>query len=252
VSDEGAGLIPSEKFMNKRFGKNGWSLGSLVNWGIGQGEVSVTPLQMAAYTATLANKGVWNQPHLARALRDKKTGAIKPLDYASHRVPIDPQHFDVVLDGMFDVANTPGGTAYSYLSRDGARICGKTGTAQNAHGKDHTWFVCFAPRENPVIALCVMMENTGGTGGEVAAPVAQKIIGEYIRLRESRAERERRTNAGTEVTAQTSQQTSQTSQAPAQAPTTTTPQPSTQANTQARTQTSPPTRRQRQTAVAAR
>jgi penicillin-binding protein 2 len=180
VHNEGSGVLPNEKYMNKLRGKNGWGVGSLVNWGIGQGEVSVTPLQMAAYVATLANKGRWNQPHLVRSLYDPKTNSYKPLEYASHQLPIDPQHFDVVLDGMYDVFNSPGGTSYEHVDHSGVKICGKTGTAQNAHGKDHAWFVCFAPRENPVIALCVMMENTGGSGGSVAAPVAQKIVQYYV------------------------------------------------------------------------
>jgi penicillin-binding protein 2 len=181
VADEGAGILPSEKYMNKRLGKNGWSLGSLVNWGIGQGEVSVNPLQMASYTATLANRGIWNQPHLARALIDNNN-ALRPLQYASHRLPIEQRYFDIIADGMYDVANMPGGTAYQHLNHADVSICGKTGTAQNAHGRDHAWFVCFAPRENPVIALCVMMENTGGSGGSVAAPIAQKIISKYLSL----------------------------------------------------------------------
>jgi penicillin-binding protein 2 len=179
--EENAGLIPSEEYMNRRKGKNGWGEGSLVNWGIGQGEIGVNPLQMASYTATLANKGIWRQPHVVRAVVNKKLHTMQPVEYATRRVPIDSQYYEIIHQGMFDVVNTPGGTAFKDLGRDGNNICGKTGTAQNPHGKDHSWFVCFAPRDKPVIAVCVMVENAG-FGATVAAPIAQKIVQRYRAL----------------------------------------------------------------------
>lgn len=182
--EEGRGVLPSEEYMNRRKGKNGWGEGSLVNWGIGQGEVGVTPLQMAAYTATIANKGTWNQPHIVRSLINKQNRTVHPTEYASHQIPIDKRHFDVVHDGMFAVANLPGGTAYKELDHTGVKLLGKTGTAQNRHGNDHSWFVCFAPRENPQIALCVMVENAGA-GASVAAPLAQKIVQRYLDLQKT-------------------------------------------------------------------
>ncbi len=107
---------------------------------------------------------------------------MRPLEYASRKLPIDEHYFDVVHDGMFAVANQPGGTAYSDLDHSGTiKLLGKTGTAQNAHGKEHSWFVCFAPREKPVIAICVMVENAGA-GATVAAPIAQKVVEHYVSL----------------------------------------------------------------------
>jgi penicillin-binding protein 2 len=179
VIDEGTGILPSEQYMNRRYGKNGWSPGVVVNWGIGQGEVGVTPLQMATYAATLANKGLWNQPHIVRSLVDNVTGGEQPASYASKQLPIKPEFFDIIHDGMAAVVAN-GGTATT-AQVDGVTVCGKTGTAQNGQEKDHAWFICFAPRENPQIALCVMIENAG-FGGSVAAPIAQKILEKYFEL----------------------------------------------------------------------
>ncbi len=181
VIDEGAGLLPSAQYMNRRYGKNGWGEGVLVNWGIGQGEVGVTPLQMASYAATLANKGLWNQPHVVRSLIDKRNNnAEQKLGFASNQLPIKPEFFDIIHDGM-EASVGRGGTGLS-AAIDGVVVCGKTGTAQNSQNKDHAWFICFAPRENPQIAMCVMIENAGATGGTIAAPIAQKIMERYFAL----------------------------------------------------------------------
>lgn len=180
VIDEGSGNLPSAQYMNRRYGKNGWGDGVLVNWGIGQGEVGVTPLQMASYAAALANRGVWNQPHIVRSLIDKRSGSEQALGYASNQIPIKPEYFDIVHDGM-EAAVGRGGTGLN-AAVDGVIVCGKTGTAQNSQNKDHAWFICFAPRVNPQIAICVMIENAGATGGTIAAPIAQKIMERYFAL----------------------------------------------------------------------
>lgn len=180
VIDEGTGNLPSAQYMNRRYGKNGWGDGVLVNWGIGQGEVGVTPLQMASYAAILANKGVWNQPHIVRSLIDRRTGTEQSLGFASKQIPVKREYFDVVHDGMEAVVGR-GGTA-SGAEIDGVVVCGKTGTAQNTQNKDHAWFICFAPRENPQVAMCVMIENAGATGGAIAAPIAKKIMERYFAL----------------------------------------------------------------------
>ena len=98
--------------------------------------------------------------------------------YGEKKVEIDERWFDVIRQGMFDVVNTPGGTAAAVKLPD-VVVCGKTGTAQNPHGKDHSWFICFAPIENPQIAMCVMVENAG-FGGTVAAPIAREILDLYF------------------------------------------------------------------------
>ncbi|MDT3739129.1 MAG: penicillin-binding protein 2 [Candidatus Kapabacteria bacterium] len=171
---ENAGLLPTKSWLESRLGKGGASEGRLVNYGIGQGEILVTPLQMATYTATIANEGVYNQPHVVTHIRNNISNRKEPLNYKFEQLPIDNKYFKIVKDGMFDVVNLEGGTASAARLPD-IQVCGKTGTAENPHGQDHAWFVSFAPRENPKIALCVFVENAG-FGGAIAAPIAHKIL----------------------------------------------------------------------------
>jgi penicillin-binding protein 2 len=98
--------------------------------------------------------------------------------YDSLQIPIDKKYFDIIHRGMYDVCNTPGGTA-TMVQVEGAKVCGKTGTAQNPHGKDHSWFICFAPAEKPTIAICAMVENAG-FGATRAAPIARDILDAYF------------------------------------------------------------------------
>ena len=176
-SQESRGLLPSLGYFNKVYPR-GWPKGALVNLGIGQGEIGVTPLQMAVYTATIANRGTHIQPHAVRAVYNKKLGELQPIEYEATKLPIQPAVWRSIIQGMYDVVNTPGGTARG-ARVDSLAVCGKTGTAQNPHGEDHSWFVCFAPRENPKITMCVMVENAG-SGGGTAAPIAQKIMTKYF------------------------------------------------------------------------
>ncbi|HYF02403.1 MAG TPA: penicillin-binding protein 2 [Patescibacteria group bacterium] len=178
LTEEGRGNMPSAEWMDKVYGKNGWGPGRLVNLAFGQGELGVTPLQMAAYTAALANRGTYYQPHVVRAYFNKITGKIEPIEYGSRRIEIKPHIWDVTHAGMYDVVNKPGGTA-GRAKVPGINVSGKTGTAENPHGEDHAWFVCFAPSEKPTIAMCVMVENSG-FGGTIAAPIAQKILEAYF------------------------------------------------------------------------
>jgi penicillin-binding protein 2 len=98
--------------------------------------------------------------------------------YDSISIPIEKKYFDIIHRGMYDVCNTPGGTATNVVV-EGVKVCGKTGTAQNPHGKPHSWFICFAPAENPTIAMCVMVENAG-FGATRAAPIARDILDAYF------------------------------------------------------------------------
>lgn len=174
LPNEKSGRLPTVEWLEKVYGKGAATRGRLVNYGIGQGEILVTPLQMAAYTAAIANEGTYYQPHLVRAIKNNVSNKIEPVSFASKKLPIDKRIFKIVKDGMYDVVNSPGGTAY-YARLDNIEVCGKTGTAQNPHGKDHAWFVCFAPKENPKIALVVLAENSG-FGGAVAAPIAKQLL----------------------------------------------------------------------------
>lgn len=176
---EGNGFIPDTKRMDKLYPK-GWTKGYTVSQGIGQGEVGVTPMQQAAYAACWANRGVWVQPHIARAIYNTEKRKWEDVIPIRRKVPVADTIIEIVRRGMWGVVHEPGGTAHS-AETPGLKcdIAGKTGTAQNSHGKDHAWFVCFAPYDKPKIAMCVMVENAG-FGGAVAAPIARKLIKFYL------------------------------------------------------------------------
>ena len=177
IPEETKGLLPSTEYYNKRYGPKGWTEGYVVSLGIGQGELGVSPLQMALYTSILSNSGTFNQPHLVRSLKNPLTGEITPVQYKKHEVAIDKDYFKVIQKGMYLVVNG-NGTARSIRTSD-VSIAGKTGTAQNPHGQDHSWFIAYAPADDPKIAICVMVENAG-FGATVAAPIAQRIILRYL------------------------------------------------------------------------
>ncbi len=175
--EEGGGILPSRQWMDKRYGKNGWTDYALMNWGIGQGEVQVTPLQLCAYTAAIANGGVWNQPHAVRALYSKQLHKRVSTAYSSHRIPIDEKWFSLVKDALSGVVEE--GTARS-LKPLNLGVCGKTGTAQAPRGKpDQSWFMCFAPKDDPKIALVVTGEGKG-FGASFAVPIAGKLLNLYF------------------------------------------------------------------------
>ncbi len=178
IPEDSPGILPSIERMNKWYGVKGWTEGRLVNLAIGQGELGVTPTQMAVYCAALANKGTIYQPHIVRSIYNRTLKRTETISYASRKLPINSEYFDVIRGGMFDVVNVPGGTAAA-ARIEGVDVCGKTGTAQNNHGQDHAWFISFAPMNNPKIALCVMVENAG-YGGAISAPIAQKLIERYL------------------------------------------------------------------------
>lgn len=171
ISEEFAGIIPNTEWMNKRYGKRGWTKYATVNWGIGQGEVSVTPLQMAAYMCAIANEGTLYQPHAVRAIYNKALRRKEVLSFDERKIPIDKHYFQIVKEGMRQVVTN--GTARS-VDIPGFEVCGKTGTAQTG-GKDQSWFVCFAPKDNPRIAIVVTAEE-GSWGATTAGPIARKML----------------------------------------------------------------------------
>ncbi len=178
IMEETSGLLPSEEYFNRVYGKGRWTQGYLVSLAIGQGEVGVSPLQMACYAAALGNRGYYRTPHVVESIRDKATGQIQPVMTGTRRIELSSQVWDVIHEGMYRCVNEPGGTALSARVQ-GTEVCGKTGTAQNPHGKDHAWFIGFAPKENPKIAICVLVENAG-FGGVVSAPIAGMCIEQYL------------------------------------------------------------------------
>ncbi|NNJ53096.1 MAG: penicillin-binding protein 2 [Ignavibacteriaceae bacterium] len=177
IPEETAGFIPDESYYINRYGDN-WPKSIMASLGIGQGEVSVTPLQLAQYTALIANNGSSVQPHLVRGIFDESQNNVDPLNFDPVSTGVDKSIIEIVKEGMYLVVNGKG-TA-THIRLPDIEVAGKTGTAQNPHGEDHAWFVAFAPFENPKIALAVLVENVG-FGGTHAAPIAKKIIETYLR-----------------------------------------------------------------------
>ncbi len=178
INEENPGLLPSTPFMDKRYGPRGWTKGFLPSLGIGQGEVGVTPLQMALYSMVLANEGKYHEPHTVLATVDKATGRADTLTFPTRIIQIRPENWAVVREGMRRAVMEAGGTGGAAKIK-GIEVAGKTGTAQNPHGKDHAWFVGFAPFDHPRIAICVLIENAG-FGGTAAAPVAGMCMERYL------------------------------------------------------------------------
>lgn len=181
-----AGTLPSTKTYDKIHGKGRWSAYNILSLAIGQGEVGATPLQIANLAAIIANRGYYIIPHLIKNAPDS---ARRQKYTEKHYVGIDEEHFGPVIEGMYLSVNAPAGTGgTSWRARvDGINVCGKTGTAQNPHGKDNSVFMCFAPMENPKIAVCVYLENAGA-GGSWAAPVASLIVEKYLNREVKRKE----------------------------------------------------------------
>ncbi len=175
IANENRGFIPNSAYYDKSMGPNWTSLG-VVSLSIGQGEILLTPLQLANVAATIANKGWFITPHIVHKIEGAQTDSLYRFP---RQTDIDSSYFSVVQDGMERaVWGTDGGTA-RVAQIPGIRVCGKTGTAQNPHGKDHSIFMCFAPRENPQIAMSVYVENAG-FGATWAAPIASLMIEKFI------------------------------------------------------------------------
>jgi penicillin-binding protein 2 len=178
TGEETAGLLPSAAYYDTRYGKGKWTQGFLISLAIGQGELGVSPLQMARYAAALANGGTLVQPHAVQFIRNKSTNKIEEVPHTSSAVGLSPHVMALIREGMQRVVHAPGGTGG--LARiPGVISGGKTGTAENPHGKDHAWYVGFAPFESPKIAVAVMLENSG-FGGAKAAPVAGLLMEKYL------------------------------------------------------------------------
>jgi penicillin-binding protein 2 len=177
--NEAPTLLPTKAYYDKQFGVGKWTQGRIINLGIGQGELGVNPLQLAAYAAAVANGGTWHAPRLVRAIRNKRLNELEEFPDSSENLGIDPKIMELVRGGMYDVVNVPGGTGGA-AKLDSIQVAGKTGTAQAGIGKkDHAWFICFAPFDHPKIAMCVLVENSG-FGGQISAPIARKLVRYYL------------------------------------------------------------------------
>ncbi len=177
IGEESAGFIPDENYYRKMYGEK-WPRSIMASLGIGQGEVGVTPIQLAQYVALIANDGNSVQPHVVKGYLDDNTKQIIPFKFPEIKTGLKKEVFDIIKEGMFLVVNGAG-TATQIRMND-IKIAGKTGTAQNPHGKDHALFVCYAPADNPKIAIAVVVENVG-FGATYAAPIAKKLIETYLK-----------------------------------------------------------------------
>ncbi len=172
------GFIPDSKYYNRYYRKGGWKATTVISLSIGQGEIGCTPLHLANMCAIMANRGFYYTPHI---IKDSEHVTIDPKYKERHYTMVDTTHFPKVVGGMYRAVNSgfgSGGTA-SIAAVEGLDICGKTGTAQNPHGHDHSVFICFAPRDNPKIAVAAYVEN-GGFGATWAAPIASLLTEKYL------------------------------------------------------------------------
>jgi len=169
------GYIPESSYFDKYYRKGRWNSSTILSMSIGQGELECTPIQMANLSATIANRGFYYIPHI---IKEIENDTILTKFSEKQHTSIEPQHFETVIDGMEQVLENINGTAFGHGVK-GLFICGKTGTAQNPHGDDHSIFIAFAPKENPKIAIAVYVENAGW-GSEWAAPIATLIIEKYL------------------------------------------------------------------------
>ena len=176
ISGERPGLIPNSIYYDKWYGKNNWSFSTISSNSIGQGEVKLTPLQMANIAVIIANKGWYYAPHFVKSIGGK--GPHKKFTVKNITM-VEQKNFDAVVEGMRRVVNEAGGTGKLARLAD-IVVCGKTGTVQNPHGEDHSCFIAFAPMINPKISVAVFVENAGA-GGTWAAPIASLIIEKYLK-----------------------------------------------------------------------
>ena len=167
LSEQSSGSIPSTKLFDKFYGKTGWKAITIRSLSIGQGEILVTPLQLANQAATIANEGYFITPHL-----NKNDSMLTHV----HQLDIDKRHFEVVKEGMGRVMVFGTGRHHAI---DSLHMAGKTGTVQNPHGRDHAIFIGFAPIEDPQIAVAVVVENAG-FGATWACPIATMMIEQYL------------------------------------------------------------------------
>ncbi len=171
------GIVPDSTYMDQRFGVRKWSLGDILNLGIGQGLIAASPLQIAQMTASIANGGYKIKPHLVKAI-EMPDGKIEELPILFEKIDwVKDSYIETIKKGMRRVVTEGSGRYYADVPN--AYVAGKTGTAQNPSGEDHGWFISFAPVDNPQIAVAVLLENSG-FGSISAAPVAGLIIEQYL------------------------------------------------------------------------
>ncbi|TFH25869.1 MAG: penicillin-binding protein 2 [Bacteroidia bacterium] len=177
LTNELDGNIPEASYFNRIYGENHWNYVTIRSLAIGQGELLITPIQMANMTATIANHGYYITPHLVKDIEgeDQIDERYQERNYTT----IDTANYGPIVEGMDLVVNGGKGSTARNARIADIRVCGKTGTAENPHGNDHSIFIAFAPKENPKIAIAVYVENQG-FGTTYAAPIASLMIEKYL------------------------------------------------------------------------
>lgn len=178
IPGELAGIVPGLEYYDQLYGPGKWSPYLILNLAIGQGEFIITPLQLAQFFCGLANNGKVHKPHLLKGVIDPDGTIVESEPTISFALPFSQQTLDILKQSLGLVIQGENGTARG-LKNKLYEICGKTGTAQNPHGEDHSWFVAFAPSNSPEIVVVALVENAGH-GSEVAAPLVGKIIYHYL------------------------------------------------------------------------
>lgn len=175
--EQSDGNLPTHHYFDRYYGETGWKAITVRSLSIGQGEIELTPLQLANVASIIANKGYYYPPHILKEVMGGNE--YSPLFDIRQEVPVDREHFDIVVEGMRLVYDGDQGSARWYPV-DSVEVCGKTGTAQNPHGENHSIFMAFAPAGDPKIAIAVVVENAG-YGSTWAAPIATMMIEKYIK-----------------------------------------------------------------------
>ena len=190
------GNIPGPKLYDKMYGKGRWKSTNIISLSIGQGEIGCTPLHLANLCATMANRGYYYIPHI---IKESGSVGIDPKYKERQYTMVDTSYFSTLVEGMYMAVNSGygSGATASVAEVEGLDICGKTGTAQNPHGDDNSVFICFAPKDNPKIAVAAYIEH-GSFGARWAAPIASLLTEKYLtgEIRESRKPLEKRMMEG--------------------------------------------------------
>ncbi len=173
-ANETRGYVPTSEFYNRVY-RNSWKSQTIISLSIGQGELGCTPLQMANLAAIIANRGYYYIPHIVRSVEG--VDSLEQRFYEKQYTKVDAEHFEPIVEGMWQGVNVAGTSTRAAVA--GLDICGKTGTAQNPHGRDHSTFLSFAPKDDPKIAISVYVEN-GGFGATIALPIASLLIEKYL------------------------------------------------------------------------
>ena len=178
------GLLPTQRWRNQLFEEGNtdrpWSAGDNIQLATGQGDLQASPLQMAIAYAALGNGGTIVTPHVGKEVTDAAGRVLKEFaPPPRRRIQIDPEYRSVILDGLHDAAQVPGGTSYEVFGGFPVPVAGKTGTAQRVGQADQSWYLVLAPYPDPKIVTAVTIEE-GGFGAESAAPAALDILEAYF------------------------------------------------------------------------